>query len=133
MPHHAIVRMDTAVVPAFYVKAVNAEDLELRRIDLLPNGVDHAGVFVFEEAAPRSGEDQDGLSSMAISQQLHVPAKSVTIPIVIIAAHAWNSHSGSVPSQCFYITSPAYSPAEIFAGRPWTSRITATRNEASVI
>jgi hypothetical protein len=85
--HDAIVRMNAAVIPAFGVEAIYAEDLQVAGVDFGREGADHAVVFEFEEAAAGRGKDEDGQASVAEGKQFHVAVNPMAVPIVIIAAH----------------------------------------------
>src|SRR4051794_29594047 len=48
---YPVMRVNTAVIPALTVHAVDAKELEIPIFDLLPDGVYHPGVLVFVEPA----------------------------------------------------------------------------------
>jgi hypothetical protein len=57
--------MHALVVQALGIHAVNAEYLELSSVNLRRKRSDHARIFVLEETAHGTGEDEQGLSGVS--------------------------------------------------------------------
>lgn len=75
------------VVPGFSIDAVDAEEHEVAVVEAVPEGFDHAVVFVFVERAHRGGEDEDGVTGMAELEKLHVLVQTGACPAVVLAVH----------------------------------------------
>ena len=80
-------RRDVAVVPAFGVDRVDAEQLQAPLFEFVMNDVDHAAILKLEEAAAGGGKDERRNSRMAEDEQFHVAPKRGGEPFVVFAFH----------------------------------------------
>lgn len=78
---------DGAVVPAFGIDGIDAEELELATLKFVLNGADHAIVFKVEKASARGGKGERGGSRMPEDEQFHLPPESGRQPLVIFTVH----------------------------------------------
>jgi len=65
-------RRDGAVVPAFGVDRIDAEELQAALFEFVVEDVDHAAVFKLEEAAAGCRKHQCGKACVSEDEQLHV-------------------------------------------------------------
>ena len=68
-------RRDIAVIPAFGVERVYAEELQAALVEFCFDSVDHAAIFKLEETALRGGKDKCGDATVSEDEQLHVPTQ----------------------------------------------------------
>jgi hypothetical protein len=68
-------RGNGAVVPAFCVDRIDAEELQVARIDLVLNGGHHAAVFKIEEPSAGCRKGQRGSTRVSEDEQFHLPPK----------------------------------------------------------
>lgn len=80
-------RMAPEAIEGFVVDAVQAEQLQVSGLDLVPQAFHQPEVFVLVEAAVTGGEDQHFCAGMADHEQFHVAAQAFGVPAVIFPVH----------------------------------------------
>ena len=95
MAQDAVGRVGRFVVPAFGVDGIGAEELHVALVELPANGVDHAAVFVLEEAALGGREDQEGQAGVPEDEEVHAPAERGAVPAVEVALHIYCTGTNS--------------------------------------
>src|SRR5436305_14182631 len=79
--------MDTVVVPALPVHAVDAVELNTSRLEAVGQGSNRASVLVLVEPAHRGWKDQHGSACMAKLEEFHVPTQAGTVPAMVFPSH----------------------------------------------
>src|ERR1700733_2208171 len=77
LPGYAPARWDVAVVPALRIERVDAVELDLSVVDLVPDRADHAAIFELIEARLRAGEDNGRRAAVSVDKEFHIPAKTL--------------------------------------------------------
>src|SRR5690606_17892880 len=84
LPPRAVARPLRAVVPALRIHAVHADQLHPAAGEVLAEGVSHAAVFPFIEAALRGRKDEGARAAVAEHEQLHVAPEARTVPAMVL-------------------------------------------------
>jgi len=63
---------DVAVVPAFAIDRIDAEELEMAVLELVVEGADHLAIFELVEAAAGGWEDDGGIACVSEDEQFHI-------------------------------------------------------------
>jgi predicted alpha/beta superfamily hydrolase len=84
---------DGAVIPAFGVDRVDADELQVAVFEFVVDDIDHTAVFKLEETAAGCGKDEYGKAGVPEDEQFHVAPEGWGEPSVIFAFHVSPSAS----------------------------------------